>query len=327
MREASSIFQRYYKQEQFHDRLIEDKKDAVDVIIPIIHTNELWETNLKSIYREIPVNRLLISDGGCLDDSIVIVNMFPRVEIFDHKIYKTLGYCLRKLIEEVETEWFIYIHSDIYLPDGYFDNMKRHKDEYDWFASPQKITAMVEYFHLDKTYGELRPSMGSQMGRKKAFMQGIGMIEDDYVYRQEDFVLAKIVETSGFKYGHINDTFHYHQVMHKDSPWRREIENVSVKVKWSEEEMLRTASTQAMGIIKYLEPNYYMHKMLLENIYIIHELSSIEMELFVQWLDDNVSVWSKLVNKKKIRKMIRKRKTVNFISSKLRDIKRLFLKS
>jgi hypothetical protein len=37
---------------------------GVTVIIPIVHTNELWEENLKSIYREIPTAQLLIGDGG-----------------------------------------------------------------------------------------------------------------------------------------------------------------------------------------------------------------------------------------------------------------------
>jgi hypothetical protein len=134
-----SIFQRYYRPEPFADRFARDPSGAIDVIIPVIHTNELWAKNLTSIYRDVPVNRMLISDGGCKDDSIAVVAKFPRVTVYDHRAYKTLGYCLRKLIESVETEWFIYLHSDVYLPEGWFDAMRRHQPEYDWFGCPTRF--------------------------------------------------------------------------------------------------------------------------------------------------------------------------------------------
>ena len=98
---TKSIFNRYYSSEVFIDRYMIDPKDAVDVIIPVIHTNELWESNLKSIYREIPVKRLLVGDGGCIDDSIEIANKYPRVKVFNQKDYVSLGFSIRKLIENV----------------------------------------------------------------------------------------------------------------------------------------------------------------------------------------------------------------------------------
>jgi hypothetical protein len=67
---ASSIFEEYYIPRPLEDRFARDASDAIEVIIPVIHTNELWRANPNSIYREIPVRRLLISDGGCKDDSI-----------------------------------------------------------------------------------------------------------------------------------------------------------------------------------------------------------------------------------------------------------------
>ena len=75
--EEASIFSRYFGAEPFADRFATDSARAVDVIIPIVHTNELWRSNLTSIYREIPVNRLLIGDGGCIDDSLEIARRFP----------------------------------------------------------------------------------------------------------------------------------------------------------------------------------------------------------------------------------------------------------
>ena len=57
---------------------MDDPSDAVDVLIPVMHTNDLWEANLLSIYREIPVKRLLLGDAGCIDRTVEIARRFPR---------------------------------------------------------------------------------------------------------------------------------------------------------------------------------------------------------------------------------------------------------
>jgi glycosyltransferase involved in cell wall biosynthesis len=153
---GNSIFEQYYSAKAFHDRFAENQKDAITVIIPTVHTNELWRANLLSIYREVPVKQLLIGDGGCIDDTIEIVKEFPRVVIHDHRNYKSLGFSIRKLIEAVETDWFIYLHSDVYLPEGWFDKMISHKGQYDWYGCRMQQTVMVEF---DNGYGE-RPYAG-----------------------------------------------------------------------------------------------------------------------------------------------------------------------
>src|SRR5690349_4286459 len=92
--DSRSIFARYYTDEPFVDRRATDAAGAVDVIIPVIHTNEMRRANLRSIYREIPVNRLLLGDGGCIDDSLEVACEFPRVQVLDHRSFKSLGYSL-----------------------------------------------------------------------------------------------------------------------------------------------------------------------------------------------------------------------------------------
>ena len=89
MTDPEFIFARYYAKEEFVDRYASRPEGAVDVIIPVLASNELWEKNLISIYREIPVNRLLLGDGGCADDTIAIARKFPRLQVLDHTSYKT----------------------------------------------------------------------------------------------------------------------------------------------------------------------------------------------------------------------------------------------
>jgi len=246
-----SIFKKYYGPQTFIDRFKNDTAEAVDVIIPVYHTNELWEINLNSLYREIPIRRLLISDGGVVDNSIEIVSKFPRVEVFNHRHYKTLGKCISELIKEVTSEWFIYVHSDVYLPENWFDKMIPYKNHFDWYGCPMNITTLINY----RNHEPNRPYAGSQVGRKEAFVNGLNHIDDDFVYRQEDFVFDSIVTKAGFKTGKVEDTYHYHQLMYRKSTgYDLNVTKVRVETNTSAAEVLRANDMQIRGIIKYLDP-------------------------------------------------------------------------
>ena len=52
--------------------VVEPDLDRVDVIVPVKNTRGNWKACLDSFYREIPINQLLIGDGGCTDDTIEI---------------------------------------------------------------------------------------------------------------------------------------------------------------------------------------------------------------------------------------------------------------
>ncbi len=285
-----SIFSQYYSDTKFVDKYKQFPEEAVDVIIPIIHTNELWKNNLNSIYREIPVKHLLIGDGGCIDDSIEIVKKFPRVRILNHRKYKTLGYSIRKLIEEVQTEWFIYLHSDVYLPKGWFDLMKKNRSQYDWFGCKMINTVLVEYPDQNNI-NKKRPYAGSQMGRKAVFKEGLKVIDDDYIYRQEDFVFANIVDNAGGKNGQIDDVIHYHQTMYKPSKWRRKVKKVKLEMEIDPKEEFRTHYMQARGFIKYFDPNPYFVAWITSELASLQDLDRLDWKEFINWVKITNPAW------------------------------------
>jgi hypothetical protein len=254
LRDNPSIFERLYGEEAFVDRFAVNREGAVDVVIPIVHSNELWRKNLISIYREIPVHRLLLGDGGCIDDSLAVAGRFPRVSVFDHKAYKTLGYSIRKLVEEVETEWFLYLHSDVYIPAGWFDGMRAHRHEYDWFECEQQMVYLVEYPNKFSESSRGFGFGGTQMGRKAAFDAMLHEIDDDFLYRNEDIIIRTLLQKKGFTWGFVDSLFHYHQNMYKHSVGARKITAFSYKLEMSDAEELRWLETQIKGYIKYLEP-------------------------------------------------------------------------
>jgi glycosyltransferase involved in cell wall biosynthesis len=317
-----SIFAEYYTDIPIYDRYLDDSGRGVTVIIPTVHTNELWAANLGSIYREIPVKELLIGDGGCVDDTIEVARRFPRVVVHDHREFKSLGYSIRKLIEAVNTEWFIYLHSDVYLPKGWFDEMYVHQGQYEWFGCRMRHTIMVEY---DGDYGE-RPYAGSQMGRKEAFMRCLGRVDDDFVYRQEDFVFSDIVARSGFREGKIDSTFHYHQTINKASPvWNPKDLRVTLSQSLSTEEEIRTWNAQAKGIIKYLSPtSAWVIRDAGYGVYRLLQLKYFSSSDIYKWISEVNPVWLPI-----IKRQVFKRRLVGLfrsIANRMKAVLRIALK-
>jgi hypothetical protein len=100
-----------------------------------------------------------------------------------------------------------------------------------------------------------RAFSGSQMGRKAAFARVTPQIDDDFLYRNEDIIIADLVKRQGFRYGRVDDAFHFHQVMHKPSRWRRKLKRVDVHLDLGLDEEIRANETYVRGIVKYLRPD------------------------------------------------------------------------
>jgi hypothetical protein len=285
----NSIFREFYTEQPFVDRFLAQPEKSVDVIIPVIHTNELWEANLISFYREIPIHQLIIGDGGCIDDSIKIAKKFPRVTVFDHRSFISLGYSIRKLIEAAETEWFVYLHSDIYLPKGWFDVMQPYQKKYDFYECRQQATFLVEY-PIDYTNYH-RALSGAQMGKVNAFQNILVKIDDDFLYRNEDIILSELVKGNGHNYGRVDDTFHYHQTMRKPTPWARKVKRIQIDLEMSREEEVRAAMMQVKGIIKYLDPNPIHIRGIVQDLNRLEELGEIRWSEFIQWVAHTNPAW------------------------------------
>ena len=254
----NSFLERYCNKREFIDKKLFTNEELIDVIIPLLNTNPVFERNLYSFYREIPINNLIIGDGGCTDDSIEIVKKFPRVKIINQKNNQSLGYSIAELISMVKTEWFVYLHSDVYLPKKWYDIMKKYHDKYDWYECDRRLDVMIEYNPNIKN--RIRPYSGSQMGRKKAFEKIIKKIDDDFLYRNEDIILGELIQEEGFKYGSISDTFHYHQIMNKKGEKEPKFDKIKIKRIPDRLWEIRVFNMQARGIIKYLKPKPYLIK-------------------------------------------------------------------
>lgn len=292
-----SIFRQYYKDVKFIDRKTTSNEEAIDVIIPLLNTNELFERNLYSFYKEISINRLIIGDAGCTDNSIEIVKKFPRVKIVNQSSYLSLGYCIAELISLVETDWFIYLHSDVYLPENWLENMEKYKNTFDWFECDRKITTILK-FNIPTLNETERAFSGAQMGRKQAFKNIIPKIKDDYLYRNEDLIFHELILSEGYKYGRIFDTFHYHQIMSKKGEKEGAIKSVDIIREKNIESEKNTYMMQVKGIIKYLQPKPYLIKSVNDPLNILKSWDALNIKKFKKWVRQNNIKWLKYLDLK-----------------------------
>jgi glycosyltransferase involved in cell wall biosynthesis len=96
--------------------------ERVDVIVLTRNSERLLKRCLRSVYRNVPVDRLIVVDGYSTDATVDIVREFQKkygnvVLIRDNG---TRGSARERAIQEVKTDWFMFVDSDVILCDGWF---------------------------------------------------------------------------------------------------------------------------------------------------------------------------------------------------------------
>jgi len=241
---------------------------------------------------------LLIGYGGGTDNSLDIVKKFPRVIIVDQDkkykghLYGSQGISIAELMSMVETEWFIYLHGDVYLPKNWYDTMKKYQDKYDWYESDKVLTALVKFkvnIDLNRAYS------GSQMGRKKAFKNIIPIIEDGYLQNNEDIIFKELILKEGYKYGRVFETHNYHQIMNKRGEKEPKFKKFSFERDAPKEWTIKIHKVQARGIIKYCKPKPYLIEGVEAAINILKKLNSFDEKKFKKWVKKTNDIWLKYI--------------------------------
>jgi len=97
-------------------------KTSVDVVVLTKNSERVLRECLKSVYENVPVNRLIIVDGYSTDATLTIVKEFNEkygnVVLINDK--GTRGTARQKGIREVKTDWFMFVDSDVILCKNWF---------------------------------------------------------------------------------------------------------------------------------------------------------------------------------------------------------------
>jgi glycosyltransferase involved in cell wall biosynthesis len=100
----------------------------VDVVIITKNSEHMLSECLKSVYKNVPVNRLIVVDGGSTDRTLAIVREFQKKHgnILVLQDRGTRATARQKGINQVKTEWFMFVDSDAVLCKDWFKKAEKH---------------------------------------------------------------------------------------------------------------------------------------------------------------------------------------------------------
>jgi glycosyltransferase involved in cell wall biosynthesis len=97
-------------------------KDPIDVAILTMNSERKLKECIDSVYKNVPVNNLIIIDGFSTDNTENIVKEFQEkygnVIFFQEK--GTRGSARQTAIQMVKSEWFMFVDSDVTLSKNWF---------------------------------------------------------------------------------------------------------------------------------------------------------------------------------------------------------------
>ncbi|HII85184.1 TPA: glycosyltransferase family 2 protein [Candidatus Bathyarchaeota archaeon] len=102
--------------------------DRVDVVVITKDSERMLERCLNSVFETVPVNRLIVVDGYSTDRTMDILSGFQKKHknILVVKDRGTRGSARLKGIRLVETDWFLFVDSDVTLCDDWFKKALSH---------------------------------------------------------------------------------------------------------------------------------------------------------------------------------------------------------
>ena len=183
-----------------------------------------------SIYKNVPINNLIVVDGGSTDGTLELLKSYPRVKIImdvkgNRATSRQLG------IEAVETDWFIFFDSDVILCDNWFEYAKQYmtvpRVGAVWGAALQRdSTSLARYRAMGKLYRKDEFWIAVKAGRKRGLthdtiirteaVKGISIPTDLHVL--EDHYIRMYVERKGYKWLSVPKPYCYHFAHSRERP-------------------------------------------------------------------------------------------------------------
>jgi len=214
-----------------------------DVICPVYFIPPDFYENVKNWFKELPIRQLYIGLGrGNIDHKKILMDLnHPQITIIDQTRIKTLGGCLKDLMERVKTKWFIYLHSDVEITGNAFNVIKPLMKGNVGIIESERIHINEKGDVFYSNYINFKRAFsGFQVIRKEAIQSLLDILEDDYLYRNEDMIFQYHCIKNGFKY---IKTYGMH--LHK-----------IITNRWSMDKE-KAYDMQWKGFVKYTYPNEF----------------------------------------------------------------------
>jgi len=179
--------------------------DPVDVVMLTKNSDRKLQECLESVYRNVPVARLIAVDGYSTDKTLQILEGFNEKHsnvtvIMDNGNRATAR---QKGIAAVDTDWFLFVDSDVVLCDGWFEKAQRYVAEdvgavwgtEIWSTIESPVTLSV-FLRITRKIFEVRGGTHDTLIRT-ALVKDIDIPKKLHVY--EDAYIKDWVEEKGYR--------------------------------------------------------------------------------------------------------------------------------
>ena len=307
------------KYEKIDRRIREPELEPVDVLLLTLDAEIYLEKCLDTVYREVPVDKVIVVDGGSKDKTLDILNKYPRTEIHVRSDIRTTGKCYEFMLGRATTPWIVFMDADIELPEGWYDEMVMYRDKYDFFGC--KRIMHYEFYRVDPTSLDInkRP-MGAPWLAKLDSLKNYH-VDDDYMWRATDMLVRQVVEKDGYKFGKVSSTYHYHHTT--DNPmYESDAEKRGSRLVFEEPKMeiLNKVNWEKRqddfrkAVVKYLDPDF---------VYPRNDVGLFEtlLKLDMKWVRETNMKWYRVLSDYKRKTFLKGRPrvmamhTVQFIST------------
>jgi glycosyltransferase involved in cell wall biosynthesis len=195
-------------QDKVFDKTVRDMiMQPIDVVVLTKNSEHLLKKCLTAVYENVPVKNLIIVDGFSTDHTLKIINKINE-EHGNVKVIKINGSRARareKGIEQVSTEWFMFVDSDVILGRDWLTKAEKNvKDNVGaiWGVNidvvpnvKDKRILKLQSLIARQCFG-LRGGMHDTLIRHEA-VEGIKIPEQLHAY--EDAYIIKWIEKKGYK--------------------------------------------------------------------------------------------------------------------------------
>jgi glycosyltransferase involved in cell wall biosynthesis len=176
------------------------------------------ERCIDSIYKEIPVNNLIVVDGHSTDGTVDVLNGFDEKH-GNARIFSdggTRATARQKCIEHVETERFAFVDSDAVLCKSWFEKVMKHMEKgvgAVWGVNFDVIPNFNGSFfynlcwQVSRKSFEIRGGMHDTMIRRDA-VEGISI--PHYLHSYEDAFIIDFIRNRGYKVVIADDAYCVH---------------------------------------------------------------------------------------------------------------------
>jgi len=283
---------------EFYDRRENQPElESIDVLMMTLDEETFIERCLHSIYREIPIRRLIVCDGRSKDNTIKILKKFPRVELHIRPDIRTTAKILEFLFSQIETDWFAFMDGHLELEAGWYEKMIKHKAESDVLENSKRILG-YHFFVEDKAKLQKDARFGSLCHLIKKEAVKNYKCDDDYMWRNTDIFFRYFIDKSGYKWKKISETYHVHNETERvpyssddDKKYRKYVFS-GLKAETIDESKKKMWDIKtAKSMIKYLDP-------------FLPSLSTNSVNVFItnlerEWIEKNGPKWLERYDKAK----------------------------